>query len=141
MISYSEFKQRIMFILNSNPLFEMANLSPKQTNVQGGFIFISTRSGAHGCRIKFYPNLSNQSKMLSVSIPDLIIVEDKLGKLISNQQRKEVIQFAKIFSKELEDFWKYGNTWDDEKVTGFKATLKLTTEQLADASSITIKRK
>jgi hypothetical protein len=60
-----------------------------------------------------------------VSIPDLAIDADTLGSSIDNKKRKEVIKFAQIFSKELMDFWKYGNTWDDETVTEFKKQLKL----------------
>ena len=139
MIQFKELRARLEFMTNKEPLIEMANLGNKQTNISSGYIWISTRCDAHGCQIKYFLNLNEQSKMLSVTIPALLIVDDTFGINISNNQRKEIVQFAKIFSKELDEFWKEGNKWDDDKVTAFKRLLKLTDKQIKDSKTIQLK--
>jgi hypothetical protein len=44
---------KILEILNDE-LFEMVNLGPNQTGISGGYIYISTRKGPHGCRLNFF---------------------------------------------------------------------------------------
>ena len=134
MLSYLEWR-------DSEPLFEMANLSPKQTNVSGGYIFISTKYEEHGCRIKFFPNLNAQNKVLIISIPDLLIVKDTLTDDITDKKRKELVTFAKKFSTKLLSFWNEGNRWDDETVTEFKSKLKLNQDDLMSSKNVKLKWK
>ena len=129
-----------MDILNNidTLLFEMANLDTTQTGIKTGAIFISTQVSSHGCRIKYFPNLREQSKSLTVTIPELIIVDDNLLDIVSNKTRKEIVQFAKVNTDKLLDFWYNGVTWYDYDVTEFKKTLKLNQEQIKDSKAVTL---
>lgn len=115
----------------SEPLFEMANLSPSRTGIDSGFIYISTKQGKHGCRIKYFSNLKRQEKVFIVSIPDLKIVKDT--SLASTLIKKQVLRFAKINTSKLIDFWENGNLWTDDQVRDFQDNLKLTDAQIAEA--------
>jgi hypothetical protein len=123
-------------ILDKDMLFEMANLAPAQTNIDSGYIYISTRQAGHGCRIKYFPNLKNQNLLMSVAVPDGTIVLDRLGNTVTNYQRKQVVKFARYFSYELLQFWMHGTSWDDIEVTEFKASLKLPDNESSNVTNI-----
>ena len=127
-------KYKSIFKENKEPLFEMANLSPSRTGIERGYIYISTKQGNDGCRIKYFSNLRNQSKVMIVSIPHFKAIEDTAP--CSKKIKKQVLQFAKINSKKLLDFWNKGNTWTDDKVRQFQDNLKLSSTELENARDI-----
>jgi hypothetical protein len=69
-------KYKSIFKENKESLFEMANLSPSRTGIEKGYTYISTQQGNHGCRIKYFSNLKDQSKVMIVSIPNYKVIED-----------------------------------------------------------------
>lgn len=105
-------------------LTEMANLNTMATGIESGHIWVSTKYDNHGCRIKFYPNLSNRSIMLTVTIPDFKIVDDTIGPKVSARIKKEVVVFAIKNQTELLDFWNNGTEWDQEQLTHFLNNFK-----------------
>jgi hypothetical protein len=94
---------------DSMPLMEMANLFPEDTGIPGT-IFISTKMGQYGCRIKYYPNINDQSKSFVVTIPGYGIVEDSTGTTVKSKIRKQVIAFAILNQQDLLTFWNSGHT-------------------------------
>jgi len=127
-------KYKSIFNETKDSLFEMANLSPSRTGIERGYIYISTKQGNDGCRIKYFSNLRNQSKVMIVFIPHFKVIEDTAP--CSKKIKKQVLQFAKINSKKLLDFWNKGNTWTDDKVRQFQDNLKLSSTELENARDI-----
>ncbi len=117
-----------------DPLFEMANLSPSRTGIKRGYIYISTKQGNHGCRIKYFSNLKDQSRVMIVSIPHFKVIEDTAPS--SKKIKKQVLHFAKINSKKLLEFWKKGSTWTDDEVREFQDKLKLSITEPEKAKDI-----
>ncbi len=131
-------KYKSIFKETKDPLFEMANLSPSRTGIERGYIYISTKQGNHGCRIKYFSNLNDQSRLMIVSIPHFKVIEDTAS--CSNKIKKQVLQFAKINSKKLLDFWNQGNSWTDDEVREFQDNLKLSDTQLENAKNIILSK-
>jgi hypothetical protein len=127
-------KYKSIFNETKDSLFEMANLSPSRTGIERGYIYISTKQGNDGCRIKYFSNLRNQSKVMIVSIPHFKVIEDTAP--CSKKIKKQVLHFAKINSKKLLEFWNKGNTWTDDKVREFQDNLKLSSTELENARDI-----
>jgi hypothetical protein len=129
-------KYKSIFKENKESLFEMANLSPSRTGIEKGYIYISTKQGNHGCRIKYFSNLKDQSKMMIVTIPYFKVIEDTAK--CSKKIKKQVLHFAKINSKKLLDFWNQGNSWTDDEVRQFQDNLKLSDSDLENAKDLII---
>jgi 3-deoxy-D-manno-octulosonic-acid transferase len=129
-------KYKSIFKENKESLFEMANLSPSRTGIEKGYIYISTKQGNHGCRIKYFSNLKDQSKMMIVTIPHFKVIEDTAS--CSKKIKKQVLHFAKINSKKLLDFWNQGNSWTDDEVRQFQDNLKLSDSDLENAKDLII---
>jgi hypothetical protein len=110
-------------------IVEMANLPSQDTGLVSGHIYISSQQGNHGCRIKYYPNIKDQSKSLSVSIPDFQIVEDTTGKAISSRTKKLVVAYAIINQDKILYFWNHGNTLDRHELNSFLDTLQKLTDE------------
>jgi len=111
------------------PLLEMANYDAKDTNLDRGYVYISTKYDTHGCRIKYVLNWNEPTKCLTISIPDFIIVLDKLGTKIDNRTRKEVLRYA-IKNKDI--ILKY---WNDglEMNNHDRYVLEISMQPLTDA--------
>jgi hypothetical protein len=127
-------KYKSIFNETKDSLFEMANLSPSRTGIERGYIYISTKQGNHGCRIKYFSNLRDQSKVMIVSIPHFKVIEDTAP--CSKKIKKQVLHFAKTNSKKLLEFWNQGNSWTDDKVREFQDNLKLSSTELENAKDI-----
>ena len=69
-----------------------------------------------------------------VSIPHFKVIEDTAS--CSKKIKKQVLQFAKINSKKLLDFWNHGNSWTDDEVREFQDKLKLSDTELENARDI-----
>jgi len=127
-------KYKSIFNETNESLFEMANLSPSRTGIERGYIYISTKQGNDSCRIKYFSNLKDQSRVMIVSIPHFKVSEDTAS--CSKKIKKQVLQFAKINSKKLLDFWNQGNSWTDDEVREFQDNLKLSSTELENAKDI-----
>jgi len=109
-------------------LREMANLRSKQTGLTKGTIYISTKEGNHGPRVKFYrdrPKESSSSASITIS-KDPELVEDSVN--ITSKEFKEVSQFILLNLKSLLDFWNSGAYWYTDEVDKFKKELKKITK-------------
>ncbi len=127
-------KYKPLFKEKKEPLFEMVNLSPSRTGIEKGYIYISTKQGNHGCRIKYFSNLKDQSKVMIVSIPNYKVIEDTA--ICSIKIKKQVIQFANTNSDKLLDFWNQGSDWTDDEVREFQDNLKLSDSDLKNAKNL-----
>ncbi len=127
-------KYKPLFKEKKEPLFEMANLSPSRTGIEKGYIYISTKQGNHVCRIKYFSNLKDQSKVIIVSIPNYKVIEDTA--ICSIKIKKQVIQFANTNSDKLLDFWNQGSDWTDDEVREFQDNLKLSDSDLKNAKNL-----
>jgi len=102
---------------------EMANLRNNKTGLSHGTIYISTKEGNHGPRIKFYRDSPGVNKSASINIsknPE--VVEDSIH--ITGQEQKEVFEFVKLNYNKLIDFWNNGNSWYSDEVDSFIKSLE-----------------
>lgn len=99
-----------IFFAEEDSPFEMANLSITETGIPG-FIYISTRQGQHGARIKYYQKLGPEKPSIVVSLHSLTIQHDSLGSSVSADIKKQVIRFVELNQDRLMDFWNEGCYW------------------------------
>jgi hypothetical protein len=88
-------------------LVEMSNLRHTDTGLDHGSIYISSKEGKHGPRVKYYRDRPG-SKSASISISDFPEVkEDALG--LKSKELKQIIQFILINKKTLLKIWNEGH--------------------------------
>jgi hypothetical protein len=106
-------------------LFEMANLDPSQTGIEGT-IHISTQQAGHAPRVKYYaarPGANRPSMSVTVAAKPEII-ENSLPPRVANQMGPMVQAWVALNHRELREFWFKGNTWYHSEVNAFIARLK-----------------
>ncbi|MET7245818.1 hypothetical protein ABZT49_20915 [Methylobacterium sp. EM32] len=105
--------------------FEMTNLGRKHTNVPGT-IFVSSRLGAHGPRVKWYAEKpKGNAPCLIVSVgPDPVVRDDFIGTVQSRQAADLVRAWVRLNHVELLDFWNNGTGWDIDELTDFTRRLE-----------------
>jgi hypothetical protein len=106
-------------------LIEMANLDERDTNVPGT-IFVSTALGAHGPRVKWYPDRAGRAlPCLIVSIgPDPQPRDDFLPPVVSRAALPRVTEWVRLNHVALLDFWINGASWNRREVADFLDALK-----------------
>ena len=106
-------------------LIEMANLDERDTNIPGT-IFVSTALGAHGARVKWYPEKAGRSlPCLIVSIgPDPKLRDDFLPQAASRIALPRVTEWVRLNHVALLDFWNNGASWNRREVSGFLDALQ-----------------
>ncbi|MER2265707.1 hypothetical protein [Methylobacterium oxalidis] len=106
-------------------LIEMANLDEQDTNIPGT-LFIFTALGAHGPRVKWYPDRAGRTlPCLIVSIgPDPTVREDFLASAASRAAAPRVIAWVRLNHAGLIDFWNHGASWNRREVAAFLDALK-----------------
>jgi hypothetical protein len=105
-------------------LFEMANLVPAQTGIDG-IVYISTKQASHSARVKYFVKTGRNQPSFSVSIgsnPE--ILDNSLPKKVVNGVGPKVIEWVTLNQVALLNFWENGTTWTDPQVTAFKAALQ-----------------
>lgn len=97
-------------------LFEMANLEPEKTGVDG-FVYVSTAFPKHAPRVKFFRKLGKGRPSFSVSIaenPEVLVTS--LSKPETDRYAPQVIDFVRRNREKLLDFWHNGTDWPSDKV-------------------------
>ena len=105
-------------------LFEMANLGPAQTGIEGT-IYISTQQAGHAPRVKYYagrPGPGQPSMSVVISDQPEVAISD-VPERVMRQMAPAVIGWVKLNHEKLNNFWFHGGTWMDDEVTAFKASL------------------
>lgn len=105
--------------------FEMTNLGRKHTNIPG-VIFVSSRLGAHGPRVKWYaekPKGNGPCVIVSIG-PDPVVRDDFIGTVQSRQAADLVRAWVRLNHADLLDFWNNGTGWDIDELTDFTRRLK-----------------
>jgi len=92
-----------------NILYEMSNLNSKNTGMEKGYIWVSSKRGPHSARVKFsYTTLKSESDpSLIVSIstsPEVILNKIKATK----KEQDQVIEFVKLNYDLLINLWNTG---------------------------------
>jgi hypothetical protein len=86
---------------------EMANLDKDETGIDGA-IYISTKEGNHGPRIKFYRKLGKNQPYAGIAISqDHKILYDDLG--LTPEEKQKLFKFIDLNFDLLDDFWKNGH--------------------------------
>ena len=101
-------------------LSEMANLDEQDTGVPGT-IFVSTALGAHGPRVKWYPDRAGRDlPCLVISIgPEPVVRDDFLRSPVSRLAAPQVIAWVRRNHQALLDFWANGASWNRREVSAF----------------------
>jgi hypothetical protein len=101
-------------------LFEMVNLTTKDTGVQGT-IYISTAQGSHGPRVNWYPARPQRD---APSLTTTIEAEPR--SINHNLERRSafaasaiVEEWVRANHEKLLDFWSHGETWTRDEVNAF----------------------
>lgn len=106
-------------------LVEMANLGESDTNVPGT-IFVSTALGAHGPRVKWYPQAPGRTLpcvIMSIS-PEPEVRDDFLPPRVSGPVLPLLREWIKLNHADLRTFWDDGESWDRHRVTSFLDSLR-----------------
>jgi len=106
-------------------LFEMANLEPDQTGIEGT-IYISTRQGPHAPRVNYFAGRpgENQPSMSVLIAADPEVVENSLPDRTARRMAPLVQAWVRLNHPKLRDFWFNGNTWYQREVEAFIAGLE-----------------
>lgn len=106
-------------------LFEMANLEPDQTGIEGT-IYISTGQGSHAPRVKYFAGRpgDSQPSMSILIAADPQVVENSLPDRIASRMAPRVQAWIRLNHERLRDFWFNGNTWYQREVEAFIASLE-----------------
>jgi hypothetical protein len=102
--------------LEEDEVFDMANLSEARTGIPG-VVYVSTRVGRHGPRVKYFERAGNDQPSFSVSIaepPD--VVANSLPERVLKRMAPKVIAWVALNREALLDFWLRGDTWMKEEV-------------------------
>lgn len=106
-------------------LIEMANLDERDTNI-AGTIFVSTALGAHGPRVKWYPDKAGRTlPCLIVSIgADPKLRDDFLPPTVSRAALPRVTEWVRLNHVALLEFWNNGASWNRREVSAFLDALQ-----------------
>ena len=103
---------------------EMANLPPSRTGIEG-VIFVSTRMGPHGPRVKYYERAGRAQPCLSVAIADHpSVVANSLPQRVADAMAPKVAAWVLLNKPALLEFWDHGDTWLQPQVEAFLHGLK-----------------
>jgi hypothetical protein len=106
-------------IVADEELFEMANLEPEKTGVDG-FVYISTAVPQHAPRVKYFRKLGKGQPGFSVLIADAPeVIVTSLSETDTNRYAPQVIEFVRRNRAKLLDFWNNGTDWPSEQVHAF----------------------
>lgn len=110
--------------LREDGVFEMANLTEAQTGIEG-VVYVSTREGGHGPRVKYFvqPGRSRPSYSVSIDAAPCLLVAS-LDDRVVNRTLPQVTRWVAENHDALLGFWTLGDTWTDAQVTAFKAALQ-----------------
>jgi hypothetical protein len=112
--------EHLTALVDDLPLFEMANLEPYQTGIEGT-IYISTKQGSHAPRVKYYAGRpgDNQPSMSVLIAPNPEVVESHLPVRTANRVAPMVREWVRLNHEKLRNFWFNGNTWYQREVDAF----------------------
>ncbi len=109
--------------LDEEDVFEMANLSERQTGVPG-VIFISTAMGAHGPRVKYYAKTGAGQPSFSVAVAsEPRVLASSMEDRDLSRMAPVVLNWVRLNHEALARFWWEGKFWLDDEVADFKAAL------------------
>ena len=110
--------------LGDDGVFDMANLSSRQTAIDG-VVFISTAMEPHGPRVKYFVKAGKGQSSFSVSItPAPQVLASSLPARVVNEIAPQVIAWVALNREELLAFWNEGETWMCDEVQAFIGHLK-----------------
>jgi hypothetical protein len=97
-------------------VFEIANLGERQTGI-AGVVYISSRRGVYGPRVKYFQRAGGNQPSFSVSIEDdpRLLISSLPGRVTSEMSPK-VIAWVRLNTAALLTFWRECDTWLKEDV-------------------------
>ena len=108
---------------DADEVVEMANLSSARTGIDG-VVHISTQTGGHGPRVKYFLKPGRSQPSFSVSISDEPqLLANSLPQPVVRRMAPRVMEWVKLNRALLLDFWNEGDSWMDEQVAAFKERL------------------
>ena len=92
-------------------VFDMANLTEVETGIPG-VVYVSTRQGAHGPRVKYFLKAGASQPSFSMSIeeePRLLV--SSLPERVANEMAPTVSNWVRLNGLALLKFWYEGDAW------------------------------
>ena len=108
------------FDLEEDELFEMANLDPNETGLEG-WVRISTGEGQHGFRVKFYagrPGPGQPSMSMTIEATPRVVASD-LAPHIARRHEGQVRAWVVLNREKLQTFWTQGTSWSVRELVAF----------------------
>lgn len=103
---------KCLFQPSFTELFEMANLRQQETGIPG-LVYVSTRQGSHGPRVKYFPSGKKSEPGYSVTISDSprAIPNRQAPRDFVRATSAPVLGFVTQHRDVLLDFWENGSDW------------------------------
>jgi hypothetical protein len=110
--------------LGDDDLMDFMNLTSERTGIDG-VVFISTRMGRHGPRVKFSEKAGQGQSSFSVSIAaDPKVLASSLPERVVSRMAPLVIAWVRLNQDALLRFWNEGTSWLEPQIEAFKAALQ-----------------
>jgi len=104
--------------------FEMTNLYERHTGLPG-VVFVSTRMGSHGPRVKYRLRRGSDEAGFSVSVEsEPRILASSLSARELKRAAPAVLAWVALNHQALLGFWNEGRDWSPEEIVEFTALLK-----------------
>lgn len=109
--------------LEEDDIFEMANLSERQTGIPG-IVFISTVMGSHGPRVNYYAKTGPGQPSFSIAVAsEPRVLANSMDDREMMRMAPMVLKWVELNHEALSRFWWEGKFWEDDEVAAFKAAL------------------
>ena len=113
--------------LADEDLVEMANLPEEDTGIPGT-IFVSTRTGGHEPRVKYFDGRAGEAQpSCSVTIADpprVVVVANSMPDHVVRQRAPLVCAWVTLNRDALLEFWNEGASWTRAEISRFLEELK-----------------
>ena len=103
--------------IHTEPLCEMANLSQRRTGIYTR-IYVSSKEGQHGPRIKVYNSSNDESFSMSIEDSPKVLIGNP--NIVSTKIFKQIIKWVQINKNILLYYWQHSDMDIDDLLDGIK---------------------
>ena len=103
--------------IHTEPLCEMANLSQRRTGINTR-IYVSSKEGQHGPRIKVYNSSNDESFSMSIEDSPKVLIGNP--NIVSTKIFKQIIKWVQINKNILLYYWQHSDMDIDDLLDGIK---------------------
>ena len=106
-------------MFGNDDVMEFMNLTSKQTGIDG-VIFLSTTTGQHGPRVRYFVKAGRNQPSFSVSITaEPGILANSPPQRVLSRVGPSVVEWVKLNRAALLKFWNEGESWSIDELASF----------------------